>query len=114
MSTALLDALIPPVDGLPGGSVAEANLLAEPEIARLLEAYDGGGDPDPLTAWQRFVDADPRGTSALLHLLSAAYFADPSVRAHFRLDALRRPEPQPDRLAELLATVPPAPRLPER
>jgi hypothetical protein len=112
MIGALLDALIPPIEGLPGGSIAEPALRAEPEAARALAEYEGGADP--LAAWVRLAAADPKGTGAVLHLLSAAYFADPRVRAHFRLDGLGRPEPQPQRLADLLATVPPAPRLPER
>jgi hypothetical protein len=113
MITDLLDALIPPLDELPGGSIAEAALLAEPEIAALLEAFDSRHS-NPLSAWQRLVAAQPSGTSALLHLLSAAYFAHPDVRSHYGLDTRGRLEPQPRRLAELLAQVPPAPRLPER
>ncbi|WAX58973.1 hypothetical protein M6B22_09495 [Jatrophihabitans cynanchi] len=111
----LLDALIPPAAGLPGGSIAEPTLLAEPELARVLERFEGGSDPATVwAAWTRLVVADPRGSSALLHVLSAVYFADPRVRAHYRLDKLGRPEPQPQRLAALLASIPPAPRLPER
>jgi hypothetical protein len=112
MIATLLDALIPPVDGLPGGALAEPALLAEPEAARVLAAYEPGDDP--VAAWTRLVTAEPEGTGAVLQLLAAAYFADPRVRRHFRLDELGRPEPQPERLAGLLAAVPPAPRLPER
>jgi hypothetical protein len=109
---ALLDALVPPVSGLPGGSVAEAALLAEPEAARVLAGFDPAGDA--LAAWGRLVRVEPEGTGAVLQLLAAAYFADPRVRAHFGLDRLGRPEQQHQRLADLLAAVPRAPRLPER
>jgi hypothetical protein len=112
MIAALLDALIPPAGGRPGGSIAEPALLAEPEAARVLAAYRPADDP--LAAWARLVAAEPEGTGAVLQLLAAAYFADPRVRADLGLDRLRRPAPQPERLAALLATVPPAPRLPER
>lgn len=115
MIAQLLDALIPPAAGLPGGSVAESALRAEPELASMLNAFEGGADPGSMWAqWTRLAAAEPRATSALLHLLGAAYFADPRVRAHYRIDALGRPEPQPQRLAALLALVPRAPRLPER
>ncbi|HVU91246.1 MAG TPA: hypothetical protein VHC23_03365 [Jatrophihabitans sp.] len=115
MIAALLDALIPPTGDRPGGSIAEPALLAEPEAARVLAGYEPGDDADdPMAAWARLVAAEPEGTGAVLQLLAAAYFADPRVRTQLGLDRLGRPEPQPERLAALLATVPPAPRLPER
>ena len=83
---ALLDVLIPPSGDLPGGSVALPALLA----------------------------ADAQDSGQVLHVLAAAYFADPRVRAHYDLDRNVRPDLQRDRLATLLAAVPHAPRLPER
>jgi hypothetical protein len=111
---AVLDGLVPPSDGLPGGGSATAALLADPEAAPLMAALEPRSGESPPQAWQRFAGADPQAASALLHLLTAAYFTHPAVRAHHRLDRTGRPNPGGERLAALLADVPPAPRLPER
>lgn len=113
---AVLDALIPPTRTLPGGSIAARTLLEDADVAAVLAhlpehatAADG-----PAHAWRRLADADPRGAATVLHVLSAAYFADARVRAEYGLDRGGRPEPRSARLEALLARVPAPPGLPNR
>jgi hypothetical protein len=112
----VLDALIPPTGTLPGGSVAAPGLLANADVAAVLAGLPApaAGASGPPAAWERLMEADPRGAGTVLHVLSAAYFALPAVRAAYGLARVRRPPEQRERLAALLADVPPAPGLPAR
>jgi hypothetical protein len=119
----LLGALVPAVDGhVGGGDPAVLDALLADEGARdvldRLPPYDvpGPGGGGVTAYWDRVRADDPQTATAVLHVLTAAYFADPRVRRRYRLD--ERPAAgagdERARLAALLAGVHPAPRLPER
>lgn len=116
-------ALLIPADGAtPGGGDAAvvAAALSDPAARHLLTALaaDPARKADPAARWAALAEFEPQRAAAICHLLTAAYFADPRVRARYALgDAGPGDTGVRDGsavLAALLADVPHAPNLPER